>query len=641
MRSAVLLIVLASACLAPAAEPREDFLRIDQPLALGYARVQERLEAVRALRPTVGLHLSGGSARGFAHLGVLKRLEEEGLYPDVIVTTSMGSVIGLLYAAGVPLDVIEELFQYIDFGELFTLKLPTGGGLADLRGMSALLQALVGEVDVAELPIPVVAVCEDLVSMRRVLVAEGPFGEVLRAAIAIPALFEPVELEGLTLIDGGITNLAALEPFAGLNEAVIAATAFYNRDLEPKDPFTVITMAVNIGKSRTAVEDIRRFQPLLIRTDVEEFSFMGWNQLAQIQDRGYASCSERIGDLRAYLERTGVPLPLPDPRGATPERYRRRWRDIKGRLEAGQRLPLPRGFGALQAHALVLRRYRGSNRLVQANYAAASFLYEKGSSGLRLGLLSDLGSRHGAFLDLDTAPGALRLELENYLFFTLEDALLRDPASYHLLRVSLEPAVAGWLSGGPFLLGELLVPLQGGEPLVRAAGGLRARARGPGTRAGAQLDGFWASPSTTGLEAELYLRQRLAGPLHAFGRALLHACGQGTEAPGYNDFYRGILPSAPLSSFAVFNTELIVAPASLALPLWESVIFRDLELSAFGDLFWEEAADLSADLALSLGVSLQGEAGLWGLLPLRAMLSAGYDMGKRRAFVSLNLGRPF
>ena len=77
MRTAVLLIVLASACLAPAAEPREDFLRIDRPLALGYARVQERLEAVRALRPTVGLHLSGGSARAFAHLGVLRRLEEE------------------------------------------------------------------------------------------------------------------------------------------------------------------------------------------------------------------------------------------------------------------------------------------------------------------------------------------------------------------------------------------------------------------------------------------------------------------------------------------------------------------------------------------------------------------------------------
>jgi hypothetical protein len=64
------------------------------------------------------------------------------------------------------------------------------------------------------------------------------------------------------------------------------------------------------------------------------------------------------------------------------------------------------------------------------------------------------------------------------------------------------------------------------------------------------------------------------------------------------------------------------------------------QLSAFGDLFWREAAGLSSDIAFP-GASLQGEAGLWGLIPLRAMLSAGYDLAKGRAFVSLNLGRVF
>ncbi len=642
MRVVTLLVILAGLGAALAAEPNEDFLRIDQPLALGYDRVQERLEAVRASRPTVGLHLSGGSARAFAHLGVLRRMEQEGIYPDVVVTNSMGSVIGLLYAAGVPLEVIEEIFQTVDFGELFTLKLPTAGGVADLRGLAALMQALVGDLDVSELPIPVVVVCEDLVSMHRVLLAEGSLGEVLRAAIAIPALFEPVELEGLTLIDGGITNLVPLEPFAGLTEAVISATAFYNPKLEPKDPFTVFNMAINIGKSRTGVADIGRFQPFLIRTDVEQFSYMGWHQLAQIESRGYDSCSERIGELRAYLGRTGVPLPLPDPRAEVGERYRQRWGDIKRRLHAGQTLPLPHGFGALQVHPLVLRQYRASNRLVQSNYAAASLLYESGYSGLRLGLLSDLSSRHGAFLNLRTAVGgALSLELENYAFLTLAGSDLRDPASYHLLRAGLDWPLADWLSGGPFLLGELLLPLQGEPPEARVAAGLRAEARGPGTLAGAQLDGFWASPRTAGLEGELFLRRLVARPMYLFGRALLHACWQGAEAPGYNDFYRGILPADPLASFAVFNAELILAPASLAVPLWESVIFRELELSAFADLLWEEAVDLSGDVAPSLGVSLRGEAALWGLIPLQAMLSAGYDLREGRAFVTLNLGQPF
>jgi NTE family protein len=642
MRPFSLLLILTVTCAALGAEPREDFLRIDQPLELGYVRVRERLEAVRTGRPAVGLHLSGGSARAFAHLGVLKRLEQEGIHPDVIVTNSMGSVVGLLYAAGVPLEVIEQVFQTIDFGELFTLKLPTAGGIADLRGLLALVQALVGDVDVAELPIPVVVVCEDLRSMRRVLLADGDLGEVLRAAIAIPGLFEPVQRDGLTLIDGGITNLVPLAPFAGLTEAVISATAFYNRQLEPKDPFTVLNMAINIGKSRTGVQDIQRFQPFLIRTDVEQFSFMGWHELAEIERRGYGSCSERIEELRAYLAASGVPLPLPDRRAAEAERYRQRWQSLQRRLAAGWMLPLPRGFGALQVHPVTLRRYRALNRLVQANYAAASFLYERGYSGLRLGLVSDLRSRHGAFLDLSTAvAGCLSMGLENYAFLTLEGSAVERPATYHLLRAALPWPLAEGLAAGPFLAGELLVPLEAAEPAARVASGLRAQARGPNTLAGAQLSGFWGYPRIHGLEGELHLRQRVAGPVHLSGRALLHTCWQGAEAPGYNDFYRGFLPADPLVSFAVFNAELILAPASLAVPLWESVIFKNLELSAFCDLFWAEAAELSGRVTPAVGASLQGDAALWGLIPLQAMLSAGYDLGSERAFFTLNLGKPF
>ncbi len=73
-----------------------------------------RLEAVRQDRPILALHLSGGSARAFSHIGVLKRLEEGGIYPDLIVANSMGSIIGLLYAAGVPLEVIEDIFRHFE-----------------------------------------------------------------------------------------------------------------------------------------------------------------------------------------------------------------------------------------------------------------------------------------------------------------------------------------------------------------------------------------------------------------------------------------------------------------------------------------------------------------------------------------------
>jgi len=639
---ALLLLALGGICGALRAEPREEFFRIDQPLLLGYGRVQERLEAIRAERPVVGLHLSGGSARAFAHLGVLKRLEQEGIYPDVVVTNSMGSTIGLLYAAGVPLEVIEDLFRTVDFGELFTLKLPTSGGIADLRGLLALVHALVGEVDVAQLPLPVVAVCEDLRSMRRVLVAEGSLAEVLHAAIAIPALFEPVDRDGLTLIDGGISNLVPLEPFAGLSEAVISSTAFYNRELEPNDPLTVFNMAINIGKSRTAVVDIKRFRPFLIRTDVEQFSFMGWHQLEEIEQRGYDSCSQRIEELVGYLADTGVRLPMRDARAEVSELYRERWQAIKRLLASGRSLPLSRGFGAVQLHPVALRLYRARNRLEQANYAAASYLYEAGYSSVRLGLLTGARSRQGAFLNLTTAVGGrLTLDLQNYAFLTLADWVAQRPVTYHLLQAGLPFQLAERLTAAAFLAGELLVPLAEGEQEARVVSGARLQLRSPNTLAAAELSAFWRLPAASGLEAELLLRQRLAGSVHLFTRALLHQCWQGQEAPTYNDFFRGVVPGGPLDSYAVFNGELILAPEGLAVPLWESILLKNLELSLFGDVLWEEATSLSRRLDPAFGVSLQGEAALWGLIPLQAMLSAGYDLQAERAFFSLNLGKPY
>ncbi|MBN1837109.1 MAG: patatin-like phospholipase family protein, partial [Spirochaetales bacterium] len=256
--------------------PREEFFEIDRPIEYGYEALTRRLEPLRRQGPVLALHLSGGSARAFAHIGVLRRLEELGAYPQVIATDSMGSIIGLLYAAGVPLDVIEDIVATIDYGDLFSLKLPTAGGIMDPRGLLAAARALVGDPDVAELPIPIVVVCEDLRSMRRVLLAKGSFLTVLWAAIAIPAAMDPVKLEEFVLIDGGITNLVPLEPFADLADFTISSTAFYNRELEPNDPVTVLNMSINIAKSRTAVQDIKAYEPFLIRNDVEEFSYMGY-----------------------------------------------------------------------------------------------------------------------------------------------------------------------------------------------------------------------------------------------------------------------------------------------------------------------------------------------------------------------------
>jgi predicted acylesterase/phospholipase RssA len=654
VRRAVL-VALALVGLASALPglPREDFFDADLPIGYGYEALQRRLQPQRRERPALALHLSGGSARAFSHLGVLRRLEEQGIYPDVVVTNSMGSIIGLLYAAGVPLDVIEDVLLTLDYADLFTLKVPTSGGIMDPRGLLAAAQALVGDPDLAELPIPVVVVCEDLNSMRRVLLCQGSFLTVLRAAIALPVVFEPVRLEDFLLIDGGITNLVPLEPFSNLADFTIAATAFYDRDLEADDPLTVLNMGINIAKSRTAVQDIKRYQPFLIRSDVEQFTYMGYRELPQIVARGYASCAARIEELQRQLLAAGIEVPAAAPAdlASCRELYAARWAQVKRELRAGRALPLPGGFGGLQVHPVLLKRYRGVNRLEQANYLAGSYSYEAGVSGLRIGAAGDLQGKWAALASAHSSLWRrLDLGLDLFLFFSADGAQVLDPYLYGQFSAGLPLLVGERLIAGPFLRSELRQELPAGEPTVRLGSGLEARLVPSGSRqlAAGELGWFLESPAVQGLSGELLARTPLVGPLELFSRGLLRAAfspnggrGNGGITPTFNDFYRGVMPEGEVASFAVLNGELILAPACLSFSLWELFLLSKFELSAFCDLLWEDPTNGAAAPPPSLGLSLGGEVALIGLVPLWASIAAGYDLAAERPFLSLNLSSPY
>jgi len=194
-------------------------------------------------RPRVGLAFSGGGAKGFAHIGVLKVLEELGLPIDCITGTSMGSVIGGLYAIGYTTDSLTALARRKDWPQFFNdaatrrdlpmeeklwdgryfatfpirkgnVQLP--GGLVAGQKISALLSRLTWSVhhltDFRELPIPFACVATDLETGEAVTLDHGFLPEAIRASIAIPTVFTPVKLNNRLLVDGGLTrNLPAVD----------------------------------------------------------------------------------------------------------------------------------------------------------------------------------------------------------------------------------------------------------------------------------------------------------------------------------------------------------------------------------------------------------------------------------------------
>ena len=198
------------------------------------------LFAAEAPRPKVGLVLSGGAARGLAHVGVLKALEEQGIHIDAIAGTSMGAVIGGLYASGYKIDELEKLALGIDWKEALSdaperedvpfrrkqddrdflvkqklsfrddgsLGLPLG--VIQGQNLALLLESLLAHSsdirDFDKLPIPFRAVATDIVNGEKVVFRKGHLPQVIRASMSIPAVFAPVEINGQLLVDGGMVD---------------------------------------------------------------------------------------------------------------------------------------------------------------------------------------------------------------------------------------------------------------------------------------------------------------------------------------------------------------------------------------------------------------------------------------------------
>jgi NTE family protein len=162
-------------------------------------------------RPRIGLVLGGGGARGLAHVGVVSVLQREGIPVDYLAGTSMGGLVGALYAAGVPLDVVEEQLKRLSAVteqiRLVDVNISASGLSIRGRRIYNLMADLLGEgLTFADLNIPLAMVAVDIYSGREVILQGGLVIDAVRATISVPGVFEPVDLGDYRLVDGGVLN---------------------------------------------------------------------------------------------------------------------------------------------------------------------------------------------------------------------------------------------------------------------------------------------------------------------------------------------------------------------------------------------------------------------------------------------------
>lgn len=157
--------------------------------------------------PRLGIALGGGAARGWAHVGVLKALAEHGIEPDIICGTSIGAMVGGMYAAG-RLREFEDWVVRLTRRDVFSLldfRLSGGGPLAGKRLMDLYRERL-GDITIEDLPRQYAAVATDLKTGSEVWLQRGSLLTAIRASISIPGVFTPVLVRGRWLVDGGLVN---------------------------------------------------------------------------------------------------------------------------------------------------------------------------------------------------------------------------------------------------------------------------------------------------------------------------------------------------------------------------------------------------------------------------------------------------
>jgi len=247
-------------------------------------------------RKKIGVALSGGSAKGLAHIGVLKVLEQNKIPIDLIAGTSMGAVVGALYCSFGNANEIEKIFQKIEWKKLVDLTIPKQGLLKGEK-IENLLKDIICNKKFSELKIPLYVSVVDLNKNQEIIFHKGNVAKAVRASISLPGIFRPVVNNGRILVDGGLINPLPIEALKKAGAEIIIAVnvnslkkgyVSYDKASDNFDNFKmpliteVLMKSFQITESRKVDVTLEKFKPdILIEPDLKNLNatdFLKYNQ---------------------------------------------------------------------------------------------------------------------------------------------------------------------------------------------------------------------------------------------------------------------------------------------------------------------------------------------------------------------------
>jgi len=251
----------------------------------------------------IGLALGGGGARGLAHIGVIKVLEKEGIPIDFIAGTSIGALVGGLYAYFRDAEKLERIFFIQKWQKVFSLvSASLRGGFLSHKRLEKYLQTEIGKVNIQDLKVPFIAITVDLLRGKEFKLAKGDLIHAMMASIAIPIVFKPVVYEKKVLVDGGLINPIPVDTVKALGADSVIAVSLQSKYFIGRKPdlLNYGMRALEIFEYQLSREQLKKAN-VVIEPAVE---YVGWDRFIKPKEiiaKGEKAALAHLAEIKKLL----------------------------------------------------------------------------------------------------------------------------------------------------------------------------------------------------------------------------------------------------------------------------------------------------------------------------------------------------
>jgi len=253
--------------------------------------------------PAIGVALSGGTAKSVTHVGVIKALVEAGIPISYVAGTSGGSIVGSMYASGMPISTMEAVASNMSWRKLVSIRLTRLGFISSQR-IEDFVKETIGNLYFEDLSVPCGVVATNLLTGDRKVFRTGPVARAVRASCSIPQIYLPVEIDGEHYVDGGLSQYLPVETAQEMGAEFVLASHLAPVDPTYRRPQNILQLVVQVtglmARKNFPISEAKA--NFVVHPNVDAYSSFDFDHASEMIEIGYDATRRVVADLRAKWE---------------------------------------------------------------------------------------------------------------------------------------------------------------------------------------------------------------------------------------------------------------------------------------------------------------------------------------------------